>query len=114
MVQVKARTRPRRTVLSEPLSLYQAAESTHYHSAEGLWAAESAHRFVVVGIARAPPASPFTGPLQELVTPHAWGHTWQRKGINLRSLSIVTASMLVASGRMHELKIHVRGAPNMA
>ncbi|MGZ5194314.1 MAG: carboxymuconolactone decarboxylase family protein [Ramlibacter sp.] len=57
-------------------------------------------------------ATPFTGPLQELVTRHAWGNTWQRKGIDLRTRSIVTVAMLVALGRMHELKIHVRGALN--
>jgi 4-carboxymuconolactone decarboxylase len=54
----------------------------------------------------------FTAPLQELVTRHAWGNTWQRKGIDLKTRSIVTVSMLVALGRMHELKIHVRGALN--
>ena len=57
-------------------------------------------------------ATPFTAPLQELVTRHAWGNTWQRKGIDLRTRSIVTVSMLVALGRKHELKIHVRGALN--
>ena len=55
---------------------------------------------------------PFTEPLQELVTRHAWGNTWQRQNIDLRTRSIVTVSMLVALGRMHELKIHVRGALN--
>jgi len=34
------------------------------------------------------------------------------KGIDLRTRSIVTVAMLVALGRMHELKIHVRGALN--
>ena len=57
-------------------------------------------------------ATPFTAPLQELVTRHAWGNTWQRQSIDLRTRSIVTVSMLVALGRMHELKIHVRGALN--
>ena len=57
-------------------------------------------------------ATPFNEPLQELVTRHAWGNTWQRKGIDLRTRSIVTVSMLVALGKMHELKIHVRGALN--
>ncbi len=56
--------------------------------------------------------TPFTAPLQELVTRHAWGNTWQREGLDLRTRSIVTVSMLVALGRMHELKIHVRGALN--
>lgn len=54
----------------------------------------------------------FTRPLQELVINHAWGNTWQRDGISLKTRSIVTVSMLVALGRMHELKIHVRGALN--
>jgi 4-carboxymuconolactone decarboxylase len=54
----------------------------------------------------------FSQPLQELVTRHAWGNTWQRTGIDLRTRSIVTVSMLVALGRMHELKVHVRGALN--
>ena len=54
----------------------------------------------------------FTRPLQDLVTRHAWGNTWQRKGIDLKTRSIVTVAMLVALGRMHELKIHVRGALN--
>ncbi|MCG2592938.1 carboxymuconolactone decarboxylase family protein [Ramlibacter sp. XY19] len=57
-------------------------------------------------------ATPFNAPLQEAVTRHAWGNTWQREGIDLRTRSIVTVSMLVALGRMHELKIHVRGALN--
>jgi 4-carboxymuconolactone decarboxylase len=54
----------------------------------------------------------FTEPLQESVTKHAWGNTWQRKGIDLKTRSIATVSMLVALGRMHELKIHIRGALN--
>jgi 4-carboxymuconolactone decarboxylase len=57
-------------------------------------------------------ATPFAAPLQELVTKHAWGNTWQRDGLDLRTRSIVTVSMLVGLGKMHELKIHVRGALN--
>ncbi len=57
-------------------------------------------------------ATDFTRPLQELVTVHAWGNTWQRDGLDLRTRSIVTVSMLVALGKMHELKLHVRGALN--
>ena len=56
--------------------------------------------------------TPFTAPLQELVTRHAWGNTWQRPGLDLRTRSIVTVAMLVGAGKMHELKIHVRGALN--
>ena len=56
--------------------------------------------------------TPFTAPLQEVVTKHAWGNTWQRPGLDLKTRSIVTVSMLVALGKTHELKIHVRGALN--
>ena len=54
----------------------------------------------------------FNADFQDLVTRHAWGNTWQREGIDLKTRSIVTVSMLVALGKMHELKIHVRGALN--
>ena len=54
----------------------------------------------------------FTAPLQELVTRHAWGNTWQRPGLDLKTRSIVTVAMLVGLGKMHELKIHARGALN--
>jgi 4-carboxymuconolactone decarboxylase len=57
-------------------------------------------------------ATDFTRPLQDLVIRHAWGNTWQRDGIDLKTRSIVTVSMLVALGKMHELKTHVRGALN--
>ena len=56
--------------------------------------------------------TPFTDPMQELVTKHAWGNTWQRPGLELKTRSIVTVSMLVALNRPHELKAHVRGALN--
>jgi 4-carboxymuconolactone decarboxylase len=57
-------------------------------------------------------ATPFTAPMQEIVTKHAWGNTWQREGLDLKTRSIVTVSMLVALNRPHELKAHVRGALN--
>ena len=57
-------------------------------------------------------ATDFSAPLQELVTEHAWGNTWQRPGLDLRTRSIVTVSMLIALGKMHELKLHLRGALN--
>ncbi len=57
-------------------------------------------------------ANEFTRPLQDLVIRNAWGNTWQRDGLDLKTRSIVTVSMLVALGKMTELKIHVRGALN--
>ena len=41
-----------------------------------------------------------------------WGNTWQCKNIDLRTSSIVTMSMFVALGCMHELKVHVHSSLN--
>ena len=54
----------------------------------------------------------FNLPLQQWVTAHAWGSTWQRDGIDLKTRSLITVSMLTALGRAHELRGHVRGALN--
>jgi 4-carboxymuconolactone decarboxylase len=56
--------------------------------------------------------TPFTDPMQELVTKHCWGNTWQRDAIDLKTRSMITVAMLVALNRPHELKAHVRGALN--
>lgn len=57
-------------------------------------------------------ADSFSSPLQQWVTEHAWGSTWQRDGIDLKTRSLVTVAMLVALGRVTELKGHLRGAVN--
>lgn len=36
----------------------------------------------------------FSRPLQEFLTEHAWGSTWQREGIELKTRSLVTVGML--------------------
>lgn len=54
----------------------------------------------------------FTAPLQEFVTRNAWGTTWCRDGLDLKTRSLVTLSMLTALGRATEIKGHVRGAVN--
>ncbi len=54
----------------------------------------------------------FTAPLQEFVTRNAWGTTWCRDGLDLKTRSLITLSMLTAMGRSHEIKGHVRGAIN--
>ncbi|CAN5493604.1 carboxymuconolactone decarboxylase family protein [soil metagenome] len=54
----------------------------------------------------------FTAPLQEFVTRNAWGTVWQRDGLDLKTRSLITLSMLTALGRSQELKGHVRGALN--
>lgn len=54
----------------------------------------------------------FTRPLQEWLNEHAWGSTWLRDGLDLKTRSLCTCSMLAALGRSTELKGHVRGAIN--
>lgn len=52
----------------------------------------------------------FTAPLQEYITRNAWGTVWCRDGLDLKTKSLITLSMLTALGRSHEIKGHVRGA----
>jgi 4-carboxymuconolactone decarboxylase len=54
----------------------------------------------------------FTAPLQEFVTRNAWGTVWCRDGLDLKTRSLMTLSMLTALGRAHEIRGHVRGAVN--
>lgn len=57
-------------------------------------------------------ATEFTMPLQDFVTRNAWGTVWCRDGLDLKTRSLITVSMLTALGRAHELKGHLRGALN--
>jgi len=54
----------------------------------------------------------FSRPLQNWLNEHAWGSTWQRGGIDLKTRSLCTCAMLAALGRSTELKGHIRGALN--
>ncbi|MBU0603677.1 MAG: carboxymuconolactone decarboxylase family protein [Gammaproteobacteria bacterium] len=57
-------------------------------------------------------ATEFTRPLQDFVNEHAWGGTWVRDGLDRRTRSLVTLSVLTALRCPQELKGHVRGALN--
>ena len=57
-------------------------------------------------------ADEFSADLQKLVTEAAWGLVWTRPGLALKQRSIVTVSILIALGKTHELKTHLRGALN--
>ena len=52
----------------------------------------------------------FTAPFQELITRYAWGSVWTREGLDRRTRSAVTLSVLTALGRENEIEMHVRGA----
>jgi 4-carboxymuconolactone decarboxylase len=55
-------------------------------------------------------ADAFTQHLQDFVTEHCWGTVWTRPGLPRKTRSFLNLAMLGALGRMHELKLHVRGA----
>ena len=55
-------------------------------------------------------ADSFSADLQDYITEHAWGATWVRPGLSLKTRCIVNLAMLVALNRPHELEIHIRGA----
>ena len=55
-------------------------------------------------------ADDFTQPVQDYINEHAWGSTWQRGGIDLKTRSLITIAMLAALKAPQELKGHVRGA----
>ena len=57
-------------------------------------------------------ATDFNAPLQELVTEYCWGAVWSRPGLDRRTRSLINLAMLTALGRMHEFRVHVRGAVN--
>ena len=56
--------------------------------------------------------TPFTQPIQDHICRAAWGDTWQRPGLDLKTRSLITVAMLTALGKQNELKGHVRGALN--
>src|ERR671936_167174 len=54
----------------------------------------------------------FTSEFQDLLTRYAWGEVWTRPGLDRRTRSLVTISMLVALNRGEELALHLRSARN--
>jgi 4-carboxymuconolactone decarboxylase len=52
----------------------------------------------------------FTSDFQDLITRYAWGEIWSRPGLDRRTRSVITITALVATGREHELAMHIRAA----
>jgi 4-carboxymuconolactone decarboxylase len=52
----------------------------------------------------------FNRDFQDLLTRYAWGEIWTRPGLPRRTRSLVTLAALVALGREHELRLHLRAA----
>jgi 4-carboxymuconolactone decarboxylase len=54
----------------------------------------------------------FNAEFQDFLMEYAWGSIWSRPGLDHRTRSMITIAMLVAMGRMDELKLHVRATVN--
>ena len=55
-------------------------------------------------------ADDFTIDLQHYVTEHAWGASWARGVLPLKTRAFMNLAMISALNRPHELEIHLRGA----
>jgi 4-carboxymuconolactone decarboxylase len=54
----------------------------------------------------------FNADFQDFITRYAWGEIWARPGLNKKTRSLLTISMLVALNRNEELRLHLRAAFN--
>jgi len=57
-------------------------------------------------------ATDFDREFQAFITRTAWGAVWSRPGLDRRTRSLVTLSILGALGREEELKLHLRATKN--
>jgi 4-carboxymuconolactone decarboxylase len=57
-------------------------------------------------------ATEFDRPLREAAMEHAWGGVWARQGLDRKTRSMITLSMLIAQRAHAELKGHLIGALN--
>ena len=57
-------------------------------------------------------ATDFDRDFQAFITRTAWGSVWSRPGLDRRTRSLVTLSILGALGREEELKLHLRATKN--
>jgi 4-carboxymuconolactone decarboxylase len=55
-------------------------------------------------------ATDFSRPFQEFITRAAWGEAWTRPGLDRRTRSVITLSVLTALRAENEIPMHVRAA----
>lgn len=55
-------------------------------------------------------ATDLTREFEVLVTRYCFGETWGRETITRAQRSMITLAMLLALGRSHEIRVHIRGA----
>ena len=70
---------------------------------EAMWGPEGA-------LLKVEAASDFQADFEDRVTRHCFGETWSRPGLDRHTRSLITMGMVIAQGRAHELRVHVRGA----
>jgi 4-carboxymuconolactone decarboxylase len=56
--------------------------------------------------------TPFNAEFQDFLMEYAWGSIWSRPGLDPKTRSQITIAMLVAMGRLEELKLHIRATAN--
>ena len=56
--------------------------------------------------------TPFNAEFQDFLMEYAWGSIWSRPGLDHKTRSQITIAMLVAMGRLDELKLHIRATAN--
>jgi 4-carboxymuconolactone decarboxylase len=54
----------------------------------------------------------FDTDFQRFITEVAWGSVWAREGLDRRTRSLITISILAALGRTEELALHLRAGRN--
>jgi 4-carboxymuconolactone decarboxylase len=62
------------------------------------------------GRAKVETQSEFTADFEELVTRYCFGEVWTRDALSRADRSKITIAMLIALGRPHEIRVHVKGA----
>ena len=55
-------------------------------------------------------ADEFSAPFQDVLNEYCWGQCWADESLSLAQRSLLNLGMLAALGRMHEFKVHFRGA----
>ncbi len=55
-------------------------------------------------------ADDFTKDFQRLVTEYCWGASWGRSALSKRDRSLLNLVMIGSLNRMHEFRLHLRGA----
>ena len=57
-------------------------------------------------------ATPFNADFHSYITKNVWGDIWSRPGLDRKTRSMLTIAMLVALGKVDELKLHIRATRN--